>query len=38
MKGRKIVGEVMRADATEDRMLAMSMIESDRLTTRGERE
>lgn len=29
MRGRKVAGEVMRADATEDRLLALGMMESD---------
>jgi L-arabinose transport system ATP-binding protein len=29
MKGRRIAGEVMRRDATEDRLLALSMIEAE---------
>ena len=28
MRGRKIVGEVMREDATEDRLLALGMTEN----------
>ncbi|MDR1966133.1 MAG: sugar ABC transporter ATP-binding protein [Synergistaceae bacterium] len=29
MKGRRMAGEVMRSDATEDRLLALSMMEAD---------
>lgn len=36
MRGREITGEVMRADATEDRLLALGMIEKDTSTQQEE--